>query len=66
MLTHRDQATALQQAGYLPEYVDYPTPGGNGRLRLPVDGYASAKMLVDETSGDSNAMLGPDWGVQQK
>jgi hypothetical protein len=56
----RDQATALQQAGVLPGTV--PVAGGN--LRLPVGGRASTKMFVDETSGQSNAMLGSGWGVQ--
>ncbi len=39
-----------------------PTP--QGRLRLPVAGYQSAKMLADETTGDANFMLGPEWGVR--
>ncbi|EJT50072.1 hypothetical protein A1Q1_00727 [Trichosporon asahii var. asahii CBS 2479] len=55
-----DQATALQQAGFLPTYV--PTP--QGKLRLPVGGNASADMLLDETAHESNEMFGPDWGVQ--
>lgn len=56
----RDQASALQQVGFLPESV--PTP--HGRLRLPVAADQSATMLVDETTGEANFMLGPDWGVQ--
>lgn len=59
-LIRRDQATALQQAGFLPTYV--PTP--HGKLRLPVGGYASAEMLLDETAHESNEMFGPEWGVQ--
>lgn len=56
----RDQASALQQVGFLPECV--PTP--QGRLRLPVAGYESAKMLVDESTGEANFMFGNAWGMQ--
>ncbi|BEJ12016.1 hypothetical protein CspHIS471_0204760 [Cutaneotrichosporon sp. HIS471] len=56
-----DQASALQQVGFLPECV--PTP--QGQLRLPVAGYRSAQMLVDETAEESNFMLGPEWGVSK-
>ncbi|KAF5333576.1 hypothetical protein D9611_002291 [Ephemerocybe angulata] len=59
-----DQATVLKQAGILPTYVPYPTPEGNVHsLRLPVAGAESAEMLVDESKGKSNAMLGEGWGV---
>ncbi|KAG6813452.1 hypothetical protein H0H92_010786 [Tricholoma furcatifolium] len=59
-----DQATALRQAGILPEYLPYPTPEGIKNLRLPVTGAESAMMLADEASGQSNAMFGNDWGIQ--
>jgi carboxymethylenebutenolidase len=57
----RDQATALQQAGHLPTFVPF---GEDTKLRLPTDGYASARLLLDETDGHSNLMFGEDWGVQ--
>ncbi|KAJ2916460.1 hypothetical protein MD484_g3950, partial [Candolleomyces efflorescens] len=61
-----DQASALKQANLLPSHVAYPTPEGNTNskwLRLPVSGAESAEMLVDESKGTSNAMLGGGWGV---
>lgn len=58
-----DQATALQQAGLLPDTV--PLPGGNGSVRLPVSGDESARMLLDERAVASNFMLGPEWGVHK-
>ncbi|GFZ51570.1 hypothetical protein JCM24511_09337 [Saitozyma sp. JCM 24511] len=58
-----DQATALQQAGHLPTYVPFGDDGGT-KLRLPTDGYASARLLLDETDGQSNLMFGSSWGVQ--
>jgi carboxymethylenebutenolidase len=59
----RDQATALQQAGHLPTFVPF-AEDGKTKLRLPTDGYASARLLLDETDGQSNLMFGEDWGVQ--
>lgn len=59
-----DQASALKQANLLPSHVAYPTPEGNTKwLRLPVSGAESAEMLVDESKGTSNTMLGKGWGV---
>ncbi|KAE9400873.1 NTF2-like protein [Gymnopus androsaceus JB14] len=52
-----DQATALLQAGILPSY-------GQKRLRLPVAGAESARLLMNEMDGKSNEMFGSDWGVQ--
>ncbi|RSH95527.1 hypothetical protein EHS25_000619 [Saitozyma podzolica] len=60
-----DQATALQQAGHLPAFVPFGEDG-KAKLRLPTDGYASARLLLDETAGQSNLMFGEDWGVQSK
>ncbi|KAH9482461.1 hypothetical protein JR316_0004561 [Psilocybe cubensis] len=68
-----DQATVLSQAGILPSHLPFPIatggigatiPGQTQLLRLPVAGAESAAMLVDETNGKSNEMLGPDWGLQ--
>jgi len=48
----------------LPTHVPYSAPDGSrGILRLPVTGVQSAQMLLDETNGKSNEMMGYDWGV---
>ncbi|KAJ3809407.1 NTF2-like protein [Lentinula aff. lateritia] len=59
-----DQATALFQAGILASHIPYPTPEGQKMLRLPVSGAESARMLINEMDGNSNAMLGSDWGIR--
>ncbi|KAJ4492812.1 hypothetical protein C8J55DRAFT_215660 [Lentinula edodes] len=59
-----DQATALFQAGILASHVPYPTPDGQKKLRLPVSGAESARMLINEMDGKSNVMLGSDWGIR--
>lgn len=59
-----DQATALLQAGILPNYVPHSTPEGQKKLRLPVAGVESARLLVNEMDRESNEMFGSDWGVQ--
>lgn len=62
-----DQATALRQAGLLPTYLPYSGPEGiNGTLRLPVAGVECARMLLNETDGKSNEMIGDDWGVKKQ
>ena len=58
-----DQATVLLQVGAIPTCLPYPYPGGNRTLRLPVAGIESARLLADETDGNSNEMLGSNWGV---
>lgn len=58
-----DQAGALKQVGVIPTNVPYPGPNGGGTLRLPISGKEAAALLVDETAGRSNEMLGEDWGV---
>jgi carboxymethylenebutenolidase len=61
-----DQATVLRQAGILPTHVPYTVLSGlGGTLRLPVAGVECAHMLLDETNGKSNEMMGPDWGLQK-
>jgi len=57
-----DQGTVLKQAGLLLDIVTVPTPMGPRRLRLPVAGAEAARMLVNESDGRSNEMLG--WGYQ--
>ncbi|TXT08918.1 hypothetical protein VHUM_02392 [Vanrija humicola] len=57
-----DQATALKQAGLLPDTV--PLPNGGGSVRLPVTGAEAARMLLDEQAVESNFMFGSEWGVQ--
>jgi len=59
-----DQGTTLRQAGILPTHLPYPTLDGRQILRLPVAGAECARMLVDGASGNSNEMLGGDWGVK--
>ncbi|KAJ3790660.1 hypothetical protein GGU10DRAFT_391918 [Lentinula aff. detonsa] len=59
-----DQATTLSQAGILPSQVPYPTPEGPKKLRLPVSGVESARMLINEMDGKSNEMLKSSWGIQ--
>jgi len=61
-----DQATVLRQLDILPTHLPFPEPTGSGpkkSLRLPVAGVESAHMLIDESAGKSNEMLGPGWGV---
>ncbi|KXN86302.1 hypothetical protein AN958_10164 [Leucoagaricus sp. SymC.cos] len=59
-----DQATALSQAGVLPTHVPYSGSDGlSGTLRLPVAGVECAHMLMDEANGESNEMMGEEWGV---
>ncbi|KAL0580900.1 hypothetical protein V5O48_001094 [Marasmius crinis-equi] len=55
-----DHASALLQVGVLPSHV----PHGDKRLRLPIAGVEGARLLVDETDGTSNEMLGDSWGIQ--
>ncbi|KAF5370068.1 hypothetical protein D9758_001389 [Tetrapyrgos nigripes] len=59
-----DQGTALMQAGIIPSHIPHPLPNGQQRLRLPVAGVECARLLVDETDGKSNEMMGSDWGLQ--
>lgn len=62
-----DQATALRQAGILPTHVPYPGPkGSSSTLRLPVAGVECAHLLLDETKGKSNEMMGVGWGIQEE
>ncbi|TFK29266.1 hypothetical protein FA15DRAFT_664186 [Coprinopsis marcescibilis] len=61
-----DQATALSQCGLLPVYIPYKgsVEGSTDMiLRLPVSGVEAAHMLVNESQGESNKMLGKEWGV---
>lgn len=61
-----DQATALRQAGILPDHLPCSGPGGViGTLRLPIAGSECAHMLMDARNGKSNEMMGDDWGVRQ-
>lgn len=48
-------------------FVDPQAPEGTApaMLRLPIAGVESANMLIDESKGKSNEMLGPDWGISQ-
>ncbi|KAK1227944.1 hypothetical protein PQX77_009046 [Marasmius sp. AFHP31] len=55
-----DHASALLQAGVIPSHV----PHGDKKLRLPVAGVEGARLLVDETDGTSNEMIGTGWGTQ--
>lgn len=59
-----DQATVFLQAGILPSYVPHSTPKGQKKLRLPVAGVESARLLMNEMGRESNEMFGSDWGVQ--
>jgi carboxymethylenebutenolidase len=52
------------QAGVIPSHVSHPLPSGQQKLRLPVAGVECARLLVDETDGKSNEMMGPGWGLQ--
>ncbi|KAF8590692.1 hypothetical protein K439DRAFT_1381726 [Ramaria rubella] len=58
-----DQAGALKQAGVIPSHIPYPLPDGKQTLRLPISGAEAAKLLANETDGQSNEMLGNDWGI---
>ncbi|KAK7985609.1 carboxymethylenebutenolidase [Apiospora saccharicola] len=59
-----DQGTLLRQLGLLPEYLPFPypmasaQPGERFEYRVPVADVESASKLRDESSVDSNAMLG--------
>lgn len=58
-----DQGTVLRQLGLLPDYLPYPYPveGAEGKkfeYRVPVMGAETAQKLIDETSVESNEMLG--------
>ena len=60
----------LSQAGILPSHVPFVDPQASegappAMLRLPVTGVESANMLIDESKGKSNEMLGPDWGISK-
>jgi len=53
----------LRQLGLLPDYLPYPYPvkGAEGKkfeYRVPVMGAETAQKLIDETSVESNEMLG--------
>jgi carboxymethylenebutenolidase len=67
---HWDSGTALRQAGLLPEWVPFPykiegetkaEENGKMEVRLPVGGKEVAQKLVDEGSGESNALMGKGW-----
>jgi carboxymethylenebutenolidase len=58
-----DQGTVLLQAGLIPTHLPYPVPDGHRRIRLPVAGAESARLLADETDGKTNEMFGEEWGV---
>ena len=65
-----DQATVLRQAGILPSLLPFLDPnegagGASALVRLPVAGIESAYMLLDESKGRSNEMLGPEWGIKR-
>ncbi|KAK8122957.1 hypothetical protein PG984_011627 [Apiospora sp. TS-2023a] len=59
-----DQGTLLRQLGLLPEYLPFPylmvsaQPGEKFEYRVPVADVESASKLRDESSVDSNVMLG--------
>lgn len=57
-----DQAGALKQVGLLPSHLPHPSTGEP--TRLPVAGIEAAKLLADETDGQSNEMLQKNWGSQ--
>ncbi|KAF2013332.1 dienelactone hydrolase-like protein [Aaosphaeria arxii CBS 175.79] len=65
-----DQATALRQAGLLPEWTDFPyqidgkEPGAGKKfeVRLPVFGEETSRKLVDEGSVESNTLIEKDGG----
>ncbi|KAF8165100.1 hypothetical protein B0H34DRAFT_687780 [Crassisporium funariophilum] len=66
-----DQATALKQAGILPTHLPFSGPQAAAgaaptRLRLPVAGVECAHMLINESKGKSNEMLGADWGIDKE
>ncbi|GJJ12988.1 hypothetical protein Clacol_007235 [Clathrus columnatus] len=58
-----DQAGALKQVGILPSHLPHPLTGES--TRLPITGIEAARLLVDETDGESNEMLEESWGVNQ-
>ncbi|KAF7301599.1 hypothetical protein MIND_00725400 [Mycena indigotica] len=55
-----DQGTACMQAGILPSHVEFD----GKRLRLPIAGVESAKLLEDESAVAPNEMLGPSYGFE--
>jgi carboxymethylenebutenolidase len=65
-----DQATALHQAGLLPEWTAFPYPidgkdaasGKKFEVRLPIVGVETAKKLVEEGSVASNELITRDGG----
>jgi len=67
-----DQATLLSQLGLLPSHVPWPPSSSASAskedevVRLPVSGSEQAAKLVDEGEGESNAMMGKDWGVSSR
>ncbi|CAI6280071.1 unnamed protein product [Periconia digitata] len=65
-----DQATALRQAGLLPEWVGFEADSVEGRTRgegkrfevkLPVAGVETVRKLVDEGAVESNGLMGKGW-----
>lgn len=66
-----DQATALRQAGLMPEWVPFPyqiegrdpAPGKRFEVRLPVLGEETAKKLVNESSVESNELISQGEGI---
>jgi len=61
-----DQATALRQAGLLPEYLPFPypingrapAPGKRFEYKVPTAGVETSMKLMDESAVESNEMFG--------
>lgn len=66
---HWDQATAMRQAGLLPEWVKFPyaiegkeaDAGKSYEVRAPTTGVETARKLVDEGSLESNKLMEAKW-----
>lgn len=65
-----DQATALRQAGLLPEYLTFPYPidgnepakGKRFEYRVPTAGVETVQKLVEEGSVESNGLIEANGG----
>jgi len=66
---HWDQATALRQAGLLPEWTTFPyhidgrqpADGKRFEIRVPTAGVETARKLVDEGAVASNLLMKGEW-----
>lgn len=53
-----DQATALRQAGLLPEYLPFAGADSSQEVRLPVAGVEAVEKMRNKNAVPSNVMFG--------